>query len=151
MPGIIIDADGCPVKDETYRVAKRYGLKVTVVANSQMRVPQEDWLELVLVDGGFNAADDWIAGHVADNDIVVTADIPLASRCLEKGARVLSPRGDMFTEDSIGDALASRELMSHLRDMGTVTGGPAPFNKQDRSRFLHSLDGIIQVVRRRQS
>lgn len=151
MPGIIIDADGCPVKDETYRVAKRYGLKVTVVANSRMRVPQEDWLELVLVDGGFNAADDWIAEHVADNDIVVTADIPLASRCLEKGGRVLGPRGDMFTEDSIGDALASRELMSQLRDMGTVTGGPAPFEKRDRSRFLHSLDGIIQAVRRRQS
>ncbi|MDH4101385.1 MAG: YaiI/YqxD family protein [Nitrospirota bacterium] len=145
---IIIDADGCPVKDETYRVAQRYGLKVTVVANSLMRVPQEEWLELVLVDGGFNAADDWIAEHVVKNDIVVTADIPLAARCMEKGGRALNPRGEPFTEDSIGDALASRELMSQLRDMGAVSGGPAPFDKRDRSRFLHSLDGLIQAIRR---
>ena len=148
IPRIIIDADGCPVKEETYRVALRYSLKVIVVANSWMRVPEEEWLEVVLVDGGFNAADDWIAEHVSKNDIVVTADIPLAARCLEKGGRVLSPRGVLFTEDSIGDALASRELMSQLRDMGAVTGGPAPFDKRDRSRFLHSLDGLIQAIRR---
>lgn len=148
MPDIFIDADGCPVKDEVYRVAQRYGLKVAVVANSWMRVPDGDWLELVIVNDHFNAADDWIADHVGGNGIVVTADIPLAARCLEKGGRVISPRGEPFTDDSIGDALASRELMSQLRDMGTISGGPSPFEKRDRSRFLQGLDRIIQAIRR---
>lgn len=148
MPDIFIDADGCPVKDEVYRVAQRYGLKVAVVANSRMRVPDGDWLELVIVNDHFNAADDWIADHVGGNGIVVTADIPLAARCLEKGGRVISPRGEPFTEDSIGDALASRELMSQLRDMGAISGGPSPFEKRDRSRFLQGLDRIIQDIRR---
>jgi uncharacterized protein YaiI (UPF0178 family) len=147
--GIFIDADGCPVKQEVYRVAKRYGLKVTLVSNSRMGTPQEDWLEVVVVDGQFNAADDWIAEHVSENDIVITGDIPLASRCLEKDARVLGPSGRIFTKESIGEALASRELLSHLRDLGTITGGPAPFEKRDRSRFLQRLDETIQVLRRR--
>jgi len=144
---IFVDADGCPVKQEVYRVAKRYGIKVTLVSNSRMRSPQEDWLEIVVVDGQFNAADDWIVEHVSENDIVITGDIPLASRCLEKGAQVLAPTGRVFTRDSIGEALASRELLSHLRDLGTITGGPAPFEKRDRSRFLQRLDETIQAVR----
>ena len=110
MLDIFIDADGCPVKREVYRVAKRYGLKVTLVSNSRMGTPQEDWLEVVVVDGQFNAADDWIVEHLSENDIVITGDIPLASRCLEKDARVLGPSGRIFTKESIGEALASREL-----------------------------------------
>jgi uncharacterized protein len=144
---IFIDADGCPVKQEIYRVAKRYGIKVTLVSNSRMRTPQEDWLEAVVVEGQFNAADDWIVEHVSDDDVVVTGDIPLASRCLAKGARVLAPAGRVFSEEGIGDALATRELLSHLRDLGTITGGPAPFDKRDRSRFLQRLDETIQAVR----
>ena len=145
---IFIDADGCPVKQEVYRVAKRYGLKVTLVSNSRMRTPQEDWLEVVIVDGQFNAADDWIVEHVRENDIVVTGDIPLASRCLEKDARVIGLSGRLFTKESIGDALATRELLSHLRDLGTITGGPPPFEKRDRSRFLQRLDETIQALLR---
>jgi uncharacterized protein len=144
---IFIDGDGCPVKQEVYRVAKRYGLKVNLVSNSRMGTPREDWLGVVIVDGQFNAADDWIAGHVSENDIVITGDIPLASRCLEKNARVIGPSGRIFTKESIGDALASRELLSHLRDLGNLTGGPAPFEKRDRSRFLQRLDQTIQAVR----
>ena len=147
MSEILIDADGCPVKQEVYRVARRYGLKVKVVANSQMHIPGEDWLELVVVSDRFNAADDWIVEHITKNDIVISGDIPLASRCLEKGARVLGPKGHVFTEDSIGETLATRDLMSHLRDIGIMTGGPATFKKRDRSRFLQSLDGIIQAIR----
>jgi uncharacterized protein YaiI (UPF0178 family) len=146
---IFIDADGCPVKQEVYRVAKRYGLKVILVSNSRMGAPQKDWLEIVIVDGQFNATDDWIAEHVSENDIVITGDIPLASRCLEKDAQVLGPSGRIFTKESIGEALASRELLSHLRDLGTLTGGPAPFAKRDRSRFLQRLDETIQAVRSR--
>ncbi len=147
MLEILIDADSCPVKQEVYRVAKRYGLKVTVVANSQMRIPGEDWLKLVVVGGQFDAADDWIVENITKNDIVISGDIPLASRCLKKGARVLGPKGRVFTDDSIGNALATRNLMSHLRDIGIMTGGPAPIEKRDRSRFLQSLDGIIQDIR----
>ena len=149
MLDIFIDGDGCPVKREVYRVAKRYGLKVTLVSNSRMGAPLEDWLEAVVVDGQFNAADDWIVEHVTEDDIVITGDIPLASRCLEKDARVLAPSGRIFTQESIGEALASRELLSHLRDLGTITGGPAPFEKRDRSRFLQRLDETIQAVRGR--
>lgn len=148
MLAIYIDADACPVKPEVYRVATRYGLHVTLVANTSMRVPDSDGVELVVVDDQFDAADDWIVEQVTTNDIVVSADIPLAARCLEKGARVLDPRGGVFTEDSIGEALASRELLSQLRDMGTLTGGPAPFEKRDRSRFLQQLDQTIQSVKK---
>ena len=152
MITIYVDADGCPVKNEVYRVAKRYGLKVYLVSNSRMRIPQEELFELVIVDEQFNAADDWIVEQVKDDDIVVSADIPLAARCLEKGARVIDPKGRVFTKESIGDALANRELMAYLRDMGNMTGGPAPFEKRDRSRFLQRLDDIIQAaVRARKS
>ena len=144
---ILIDADSCPVKQEVYRVARRYGLKVTVVANSQMHIPGEDWLKLVVVGDQFDAADDWIVENITKNDIVISGDIPLASRCLKKGARVLGPKGRVFTDESIGNALATRNLMSHLRDIGEITGGPTPFGKRDRSRFLQSLDGIIQAIR----
>ena len=149
MSDIFVDADGCPVKPEVYRVAQRYGLKVTLVSNSPMRIPREDWLALVVVEGQFDAADDWIVEHVSDKDIVISGDIPLASRCLKKGALVLGPTGRVFTEDNIGEALASREILSHLRDLGTITGGPAPFENRDRSRFLQRLDEAIQAVRRR--
>ena len=145
---IYIDADACPVKQEVYRVATRYGLRVTVVANTPMRVPDSDSVELVVVDDHFDAADDWIVEQVTTNDIVISADIPLAARCLEKGARVLDSRGGVFTEDSIGEALAGRELLSQLREMGTISGGPAPFEKRDRSQFLQQLDQTIQVVKR---
>ena len=149
MLHIFVDADGCPVKQEIYRVAERYGIKVILVSNSQMRAPDEDWLEVVVVEGRFDAADDWIVEHVSKRDIVISGDIPLASRCLKKGALVLGPTGRVFTEDNIGEALASRELLSHLRALGTVTGGPAPFEKRDRSRFLQRLDDTIQAARSR--
>jgi hypothetical protein len=142
-----VDADGCPVKEETYRVAKRYQLEVTLVSNAWMRVPSAPWLKQVVVPEGLDAADDWIVENVTANDVVISDDIPLASRSLKKGALVISPRGRVHTEDSIGDALASRDLMAQLRDLGTVTGGPAPFEKRDRSRFLERLDALIQSVR----
>ena len=148
MPRILVDADGCPVKDEVYRVAGRYGLEVVVVANSRMHAPTSERIRLVVVDGKFDAADDWIVEHAGEDDVVITADIPLASRCLEKKAKVLGPAGREFTEENIGEALASRELKSHLRDLGTQTSGPAPFEPRDRSRFLHRLDEIIQRIRR---
>ncbi len=145
MIKIYVDADGCPVKDEVYRVARRYGLKVYVVSNSPIRIPQEEFFELVIVKGQFDAADDWIVEHVRENDIAVSADIPLAARCLAKGARVLDPKGRIFTQESIGGVLANRDLMAHLRDLGNFTGGPGPFAKRDRSRFLQSLDNIVQA------
>ncbi|QDT49279.1 YaiI/YqxD family protein [Symmachiella dynata] len=146
---IFVDGDACPVKEEVYRVAKRYKLSVTLVANAPMRVPTADWLTLVVVKGHYEAADDWIAEQVAGDDIVITADIPLASRCLEKQAHVLDSRGGKFSAESIGSALASRELMTQLRDLGTITGGPPPFSKQDRSQFLQTLDQTIQKLRRK--
>jgi hypothetical protein len=145
---IFVDADACPVKREIYRVAKRYALKVTLVSNSSMRIPHEVWLTLVVVDGQFDAVDDWIVEHVSENDIVISGDILLASRCLAKGAVVLDLRGGVFTEDNIGEALASRELLSHLRDLGTITGGPAPLERRDLSRFLQHLDEAVQTIRR---
>ena len=148
-PMVYVDADACPVKQETYRVAQRHGLKVTLVSNSWMRIPTESWLDLVVVPGDLDAADDWIVERVARGDIVVSADILLAARCLEKGARVLGPRGHDFTEDSIGDAVATRELLSNLRDTGTISGGPPPFEQRDRSRFLHRLDEMIREELRR--
>ena len=149
MLDIFVDADGCPVKEEVYRVARRHGLAVTVVANARMRVPEEDRISLVVVGDRFDAADDWIVEHAGPDDIVIASDIPLASRCLQKGALVLDQRGGAFTQDNIGDALANRELLSHVRSLGTLTGGPSPFCARDRSRFLHRLDETIRQVRRR--
>jgi uncharacterized protein len=145
---IYVDGDGCPVKNEIFRVARRYGLQVYVVANSRMAIPQEELIRLVIVKGQFDAADDWIVEHVKENDIAVSADILLAAGCLEKGVRVLDPKGRVFTPDAIGNALANRELMAYLRDMGNITGGPAPFEKRDRSRFLQRLDDEIQAARK---
>jgi uncharacterized protein YaiI (UPF0178 family) len=145
---IFVDADACPVKDEVYRVAERYELQVFVVANSWMRIPEKRWIELVVVENQFDAADDWIVDKASDDDIVVTTDIPLAARCLESGAAVLRPDGHAYTGDNIGQALATRELLSQLRDLGEIGGGPPPFQKKDRSRFLQCLDEMIQRIRR---
>ena len=149
MTEIFVDADACPVKQEVYRVSERYGLKVTLVANSSMAIPAGDRYQLVVVNDHLDAADNWIAEHVGETDIVITGDIPLAARCLKSGASVLGLRGDVFTRVSIGDALATRDLMTHLRDIGINTGGSAPFEKRDRSRFLQSLDRIVQSIRKR--
>lgn len=146
---IFVDADACPVKQEIYRVADRYRLAVTLVANAPMRVPHGPRVVLQVVKNGFDAADDWIAEHVQPGDVVVTADIPLASRCIKKGAGVIGPTGKPFTEDNIGMVLAGRDLMAELRSTGDITGGPPPLNKRDRSRFLQQLDNIIQSIRRR--
>ena len=127
MLDLYVDADACPVKDEIYRVAKRYDLAVFVVTNAWMFTPPAGRVELVLVGQGFDAADDWIAERASEGDIVITADIPLAARCLARGARALDAKGREFTPDAIGSALASRELLSDLRDLGVVTGGPAPW------------------------
>ncbi len=146
MLKILVDADASPVKQEVFRVARRYGIKVALVANSPMVTPQEDWLEMVIVCNQLDAADDWIVDHLDQNDIVITGDIPLASRSLKKGARALSPKGLVYTENSIGNMLATRDLMTHLRDIGISTTGPAAFSKQDRSRFLQELDKLIQKI-----
>ncbi|AGA31188.1 YaiI/YqxD family protein [Singulisphaera acidiphila] len=149
MTTIYIDADACPVKDEVYRVAKRYEIKVFVVSNSPLRVPKDERIEAVEVRGGFDVADDWIVERVEPDDIVITTDIPLADRCLRKEAKVLGPKGREFTEDAIGDALTTRALLEMLRQGGEFGGGPAPFSKVDRSRFLSKLDELIVAVRRR--
>ncbi len=144
---IYVDADSCPVKQEIYRVAGRYDLEVVLVTNKAFNIPDEEHIELVVADNGQDAVDDWITEKVNKDDIVITADIPLASRTVIKGARILSPRGLVFTESSIGDTLATRDLMTHLRDIGLVTGGPPAFGKKDRSRFLQALDSLIQAIR----
>jgi len=151
MPGLIeiyIDADACPVKDETYRVAGRYGIKVWVVANSFMMVPDTPLVERVTVAGSFDAADNWIAERAARGTIVITSDVPLASRCVKTGAEVIGPGGRPFTESSIGMALATRNLMEDLRARGDVTGGPKPFSAKDRSRFLSALDEAVVRLKR---
>lgn len=148
MIQIYIDADGCPVKNETYKVAERYQLKVYVVANTYLNVPITPLIEMHVVHGNFDAADDWIAEKVTNHDIVITADILLAERCVKKQARVLNPNGKEFTEDNVGMAVANRELMQNLRQMGEVRGGPAPMDKKARSRFLGGLDQIIQSLKR---
>ena len=149
MLHIFVDADACPVKEEVYRVAGRYYLAVTVVTNSRMRVPHEPWIALEVVKGSFEAADDWIVEHVQPHDIVVTADILLASRCLKQEAHAIAPTGKPFREDSIGQAVATRNLLSDLRGAGEITGGPLPLGKRDRSRFLQELDEMIRSVRRK--
>lgn len=148
MLHIFVDADACPVKQEVYRVARRCQLAVTLVANASMRIPQEPWLALEVVGGDLDAADDWIVEHLEAGDIVITADILLAGRCLELAARAIGPAGKPFTEDNIGDAVATRTLLSDLRSAGEVTGGPAPLTKRDRSRFLQQLDQTVHAIRR---
>jgi uncharacterized protein YaiI (UPF0178 family) len=147
MKTIYIDADACPVKDEVYRVARRYAMPVKVVANTPMRVPNDPLVELVILPD-YGAVDDWIAEQSGPGDLVVTADIPLAARCLAREARVLDPKGEEFTENDIGAALAMRALMDELRQGGAVTGGPVARTPKDRSRFLAKLDELVNAVRR---
>lgn len=152
MPRILVDADACPVKEEIYRVARRLAVPVVVVANSRMRVPLATAIELVVVAGGqLDDVDDWIAERAGPEDIVVSADIRLAARCLAGGAQVLAPDGQPFTDEGIGAALAARELLAGLREMGTISSGPAPFSPRDRSRFLHALDEAVRRAHRRAS
>lgn len=148
MTAIYVDADACPVKPEIYRVAGRYQLKVYVVSNSWMNVPRDPRIEQVVVSDSFDAADNWIAERAGPGDIVVTADIPLADRGLKAGASVIGNTGVPFTPASIGMAMANRELLSNLRAMGEITGGPKPMAPRDRSRFLSALDETIQRLRR---
>lgn len=140
---LYIDADACPVKDEVYRVARRCGLQVFVVSNAWINTPREPLIEQVVVDAGPDVADDWIAERAGPGDIVITADIPLADRCLKAGAQALKANGQLFTPDSIGSALAGRMIGEHLRSMGVATSGPPPFGPADRSRFLQALDAAV--------
>lgn len=149
MIQIYIDADACPVKEETYKVAARYGLKTYVVANQYQKIPIDPLIEMKVVSGSFDAADDWIVQQVTDHDVVITSDILLADRCIKKKARVLGPKGVEFTEDNVGSAVATRELMQNLRHMGEMRGGPAPMDKNARSQYLGKLDQIIQSLKRK--
>ena len=148
VPQILVDADACPVKDEIYKVAWRHEVAVKIVSNSRLRVPEHPLIERILVSDGFDAADDWIAEAADATSIVVTADILLADRALKAGATVLAPTGKPFTTASIGPAIATRAIMADLRAGGDVVGGPAPFGKADRSRFLSALDEALVKLRR---
>jgi hypothetical protein len=148
---IYVDADACPVKDEIYRVAARHGLPVTVVAGQFIRVPQDPLIERIAAGSSMDAADDWIAERAGPGDIVITSDIPLASRCVKSGAEVIAPNGKPFTEQSIGMTLAVRNLMTDLRSSGEVTGGPPSFAPRDRSAFLSALDQTIRRIQRRRA
>ncbi|MEG3176299.1 YaiI/YqxD family protein [Sphingomonas sp. RB3P16] len=149
-PQILVDGDACPVKDEIYRVAYRVEVPVIVVSNAHFRIPVHPLISRIVVDAGFDAADDWIADHAHDASVVVTADILLADRCLKAGAVVIGPTGKSFTTSSIGSAIAVRAIMADLRAGGEQTGGPAPFRKEDRSRFLSALDlALARLLRAR--
>ena len=150
MVAIYIDGDACPVRDEVYRVADRLKLQVFVVSNGSrpIRPTGQPNIHLVVVSEGADKADDWIAERITPTDVCVTTDIPLASRCLKKGARALSPKGKVWSDANIGNALAGREVGKHLREIGIDTGGPAPFSKADRSRFLSALDTAVQAALR---
>mgnify|MGYP000902719794 CR=1 FL=1 len=145
---LFIDADACPVKDEVYRVGQRYQLKTFVVSNAFIQIPQSKLIERIVVDAGPDIADDWIAERARHGDIVVTQDIPLAARVLQTGAIALASNGKVFTTDSIGSALAGREIAEHLRSFGQTTSGPKPFDAKDRSRFLQELDASVVRARR---
>ena len=148
MVEIYVDADACPVKDEVLRVAARHGLRTYLVSDGGIRPRQDPLVELVIVSRGADAADDWIAAHVQASDICVTNDIPLAARCLDRGALAIRPNGEAFTQDGIGMAMAGRELLQGLRDAGEITGGPRPFGKSDRSKFLDRLETMVQAAKR---
>ena len=148
MLHLFIDADGCPVKEEIFKVAARYDLFVTLVANKPMRTPLRTKIKMEVVPGNFDAADDWIVENVQEKDIVVTGDIPLADRCIKKNARVIGHKGNEFTPDNIGDVMASRELLIHLRQTGEAKGGPSAMTPKDRSQFLSKLDQVIQSLKR---
>ncbi|TSJ62803.1 YaiI/YqxD family protein [Starkeya sp. 3C] len=146
---IYIDADACPVKDETYRVASRHRIKVFLVANSYIAVPRDAEVERVIVPAGLDVADDWIAERVEEGDLVVTADVPLAARVVAKGAEAIGPTGKPFTASSIGMQLATRNLMQDLREAGEITRGPRPFSTRDRSEFLQALERAVQRLKRK--
>ncbi|WBL81822.1 YaiI/YqxD family protein [Bradyrhizobium xenonodulans] len=148
---IYVDADACPVKDEIYRVALRHGVAVSVVAGNFIRVPHDPLIERIAAGPGMDAADDWIVERVKPGDVVVTSDIPLASRCVKAGADVIAPNGKPFTEESIGMTLAVRNLMTDLRSAGEVTGGPRSFSPRDRSTFLSALDQTLRRIQRRRA
>ena len=148
---IYVDADACPVKDEIYRVAIRHGVPVSVVAGNFIRVPQDPLIERVAAGAGMDAADNWIAERTGPGDIVITADVPLADRCVKAGAEVIAPNGKPFTEESIGMALAVRNLMTDLRSSGEITGGPRGFTPRDRSTFLSALDQTIRRIQRQRA
>jgi len=148
MVEIYVDADACPVKAETLRVAARHGLKTYLVSDGGIRPGQDPLVELVVVSQGADAADDWIADRIQKADICITNDIPLAARCLERGALAIKPNGELFTKDGIGMALATRDLMQGLRDSGEITGGPRPFSKADRSKFLNRLETTVRAAKR---
>ena len=149
MTDIYVDGDACPVREEIYRVADRLGLPVFVVSNGSrpIRPPGQANVRMVLVSEGADAADDWIAERITAADVCVTADIPLAARCLARGARAVSPVGKHWTGDNIGQALAGREVARHLREIGVSTGGPSPLTRADRSRFLGALDAAVRLAR----
>lgn len=149
MAKIYIDGDACPVKDEVYRVAERIQISVLLVANSALRIPLNSLFEMKVVSGGFDAADDWIVENAEPYDIVITSDILLADRCLKKSVRVLGPKGEEFTEDNIGSAIAMRDLAQNLRHMGEHRGGPSAMDKKARSRFLAKLDEMLQALKRK--
>ncbi len=148
MLNIYVDADACPVKNEIYRVAKRYELMCWVVANQWINMPDDPSIRLEVVDDGFDAADNWIAEHVEHGDIVITDDIPLAARCIEKNARVLTGRGEVRDAGSIGEALAMRELMQYVRSSGDVKGGQKPMDDRDRNKFVQKLDQLVHAVKK---
>jgi uncharacterized protein YaiI (UPF0178 family) len=145
---IYVDADACPVKNEIYRVAERHGIKVVIVSNSPIAVPRDPLIERVVVAAGMDEADNWIAERVGRGDIVITADIPLASRCVKAGAAAIAPNGRPFTEESIGMTLATRNLMDSLRSAGEITSGPKSFSPRDRSSFLSALDQAVVRLKR---
>jgi len=149
MLHIFVDADACPVKNEVYRVAKRCGLNVTLVSNTWLRIPREDYIKLKVVSSGFDAADNWIVENVKMDDIVITADILLADRCIKQGAQVIGTTGKLFSEESIGETVATRDLLSELREAGIITGGSKPMQQRDRTDFLQQLDTTIQAIRRK--
>lgn len=147
-PQILVDADACPVKEEIYKVAFRHEIAVAIVANSYMRVPEHPLVERIIVSDGFDAADDWIAENAHEKAVVITADILLADRCLKAGSQVIGPNGKPFTDASIGGAIATRAIMADLRGGGDQVGGPPPFKKEDRSRFLSKLDETLVHLKR---
>jgi uncharacterized protein YaiI (UPF0178 family) len=148
MTEIFVDGDACPVKDEIYAVGARLGLAVIVVANQRIHVPKDLGVEMIVVEAGSDAADDWIAEEIRESDVVVTADIPLAARCLEVGAFALGTHGREFTSESIGGALATRDIKAHVRETGVMTGGPSPLSNRDRSRFSNMLDQVVHRAMR---
>ena len=145
---LYVDADACPVKNEIIRVGERHQVEMLFVCDGGIRRPVSQWARLVIVDQGADAADDWIAEHMGPGDICITADIPLADRCLKAGGRAIDPRGKAFTPDNIGSTLATRDLMTDLRSAGMQTGGARPFDQKDRSAFLNGFEALIQTVKR---